>query len=667
MRRFPALLTTPMLAIGLVFALAAAPPAARKKRVANPYGNANAITLHELQTYDYFLASDQIEGRNTPSRGFDLASLYVASHLSEWGLQPGGSTTGTNGPLQPYFLPIDLVTSNPNPRGMRLSITVPPGGGGRGFRFFGGPAPMHPGSYNIPYGQGWMVNVPRGRGAAPLVSGNFSGARMVFAGNGYVMGGQNPYQGLDVQGKVIVVAGQPPALVKYQQQLMASFVSGGARPDNPMGPNDQTPAQYAAAHGAVAVISAPSFDELSAMSQPGAGLPRFGPNGPNYQVAKFLRPAQTPVPQIVAGMELMNALFQNEKLSASEVTGGADSGTLPSFALQPEKMISADIAVTTTHNHAQDVIGMLEGSDPVLKNQYVIMSAHLDHIGLSATPDCTGQNPILAAGDSTDFGLTMAADQHHCDGINNGGDDDGSGSTGLLGIAHAFATGAAMGLRPKRTMIFLWNAGEEKGLWGSQYFVEFPPLDLSQVAVDLNMDMIGRTRPAGYVDPPHYKLVSPHQAFVIGPNISSNDLDHTLEAVNNGFQKLDLNHFYDVTQPDATHDNLGPGARGQRIFYRSDHYNFAKMGIPIAFFTDGLHVDYHRVTDSPDKVDYTEIQQVAKTVAATAWVIGNEPDSALPKLNASLPQQLIHDMAAVKREGWGQQTPPLPPLPGEPF
>jgi hypothetical protein len=169
------------------------------------------------------------------------------------------------------------------------------------------------------------------------------------------------------------------------------------------------------------------------------------------------------------------------------------------------------------------------------------------------------------------------------------------------------------------------------------------------------------------VDPPSYYLVKPHEALVVGPNISSNDLEKTMEGVNNNFQKLQLNHFYDVTAPDATHDNLGPTARGQRIFYRSDHYNFAKMGIPIAFFSDGLHVDYHRITDTPDKIDFTEIEQVSKTAAAVAWVIGNEPEGALPKLNATLPQQLINDMAQVKKEGWGQLTPVLPPLPGMPF
>jgi Zn-dependent M28 family amino/carboxypeptidase len=135
--------------------------------------------------------------------------------------------------------------------------------------------------------------------------------------------------------------------------------------------------------------------------------------------------------------------------------------------------------------------------------------------------------------------------------------------------------------------------------------------------------------------------------------------------VNASYQKLTLNHFYDVTAPDATHDNLGPQPRGQRIFYRSDHYNFAKMGIPIAFFTTGLHPDYHRATDTPDKIDYKQMQVVAKTMGAVAWVLATQPGR--PQLNTKLPEQLMKDMKTAKDQKWGAITPVLPPLPGTPY
>jgi Zn-dependent M28 family amino/carboxypeptidase len=339
---------------------------------------------------------------------------------------------------------------------------------------------------------------------------------------------------------------------------------------------------------------------------------------------------------------MTNAIFQGEKIAAGDVFYAAGANTKEdSFALTQEKKVNLHIEVHSEMGHTENVVGILEGSDPVLKNEYVVISAHLDHIGLAAPlPD--GHN------------------------VNNGADDDGSGSTGLLGIAKAYAEGAAKGMRPKRSVIFLWNAGEEKGLWGSQYFNEFPFVDLTKVVADLNMDMIGRTKGPGYADSdPTHKLVNPGEVLLVGPNISSDELEKTIETVNGSYQKLGLDHFYDATAPDATHDNLGPAGRGQRIFYRSDHYNFAKMGVPIAFFTVGLHPDYHRPTDTPEKIDYKEIQVVSKTVAAVGWVLATQPGR--PQLKSNLPEQLIKDMKTAKDQGWGKLTPVLAPLPGEPY
>jgi len=317
------------------------------------------------------------------------------------------------------------------------------------------------------------------------------------------------------------------------------------------------------------------------------------------------------------------------------------NGKQESFELNARKSLKIHIAVRTEPGHGENVLGMVEGSDPVLKNEYVVMTAHLDHIGLSA------QQP----------------DGHN---INNGADDDGSGSAGLLSVARAYAEGAAKGMRPKRTMIFLWLGGEEKGLLGSQYFTEFPPVDLSKVVADLNMDMIGRTKNPKSVDNnATHVLVDAGEVMVIGPNVSSDELGQTIETVNANYQKLKLNHFYDTTAPDATHDNLGPPPNGQRVFYRSDHYNFAKMGIPIAFFTGGLHADYHRPTDTPDKIDYKQMQVVAKTLAAAGWELANQPGR--PKLNEKLPDQLVRDMKTARDQGWGKITPVLTPLAGTPY
>ncbi len=653
------------------------------------YGNADSISEAEVRIYDYFLASDQLEGRNLPSRGYDVAALYIASHLAEWGVKPGGSTAQTDGPLQPYFVPMELVSKQVIPEESKATITAPPApAGGRGGAA-GASGASGPRTTDFEYARDWTTNAG-GRGGVPLspvdVNGKpaveFAGS-MVFAGNGYTVekGNINPYEGLDVKGKIVVIAGLPPEIAAQQAAAGRGGGRGGAAgasggrgrgaagasgattqaaaadtpvgtgstaPPNPLGENCKdfmTPEEAAAKNGAVAVVNIATFAQLTAMMPPAGGRGPVPPvNGPTFTAPKIVVPPACPaVPTITAGSALTTAIFQGEKRDGPQIFYAAGMNTKQdSFALNAEKKLSLHMGVRTEPGHGENVLGIVEGGDSVLKNEYVVISAHLDHIGLTATPLPDGHN------------------------INNGADDDGSGSSGLMALARAYAEGAAKGIRPRRSIIFLWNAGEEKGLWGSAYFNQYPSVDLTKVVADLNMDMIGRTQGPGYSDPDKtHVLVKHDEIFVVGPDISSSDLEKTLETVNNNYQKLNLNHFYDTTAPDATHDNLGPQPRGQRIFYRSDHYNFAKMGIPIAFFSDGLHPDYHRPTDTPDKIDYKQIEKVSRTVAAVAWVLGNQ--DGRPEINTKLPDQLIKDMKTVKDQGWGKLTPVLTPLPHEPF
>jgi hypothetical protein len=634
---------------------AAAKAAAQSPAQSPTYGNSDAIGEDELKAYLYFIASDQLEGRNFPSRGYDTAALYVASHLAEWGLKPGGSATGTNGPMQPYLMPIEMVARQIVPEESKLSLTAPPAGrggfgagGGGGAR---GGANAEPQTTSFEYAKEWTAGAGGGfggRGAAPNavdVSGN-----LVFAGNGYVIHKTNtdPYEGLDVKGKILVVAGLPAELAAGAGGRGGRAGRGAAA--NPLGEactDYLTPEQYAAKNGALAVVSVATFQQLAATGNPAGGARGGGGrgtlNGPAYRVVKFPQDGACPsAPSITAGLALTNALFQGEKLSGSQVFYGAGSNAkLDSFALNEKKKLDIHLAVHSDPGHGENVVGIVEGGDPVLKNEYVVMSAHLDHLGL-AQPQPDGH------------------------AVYNGADDDGSGTVGLMAVAHAYATGAAKGVRPKRSVLFLWNGGEEKGLWGSQYFTEFPPIDLGKVVADLNMDMIGRTKNPKFVDTdPTHVLVDAGEVLVVGPKVSSDDLEATIDAVNANYQKLKINHFYDTTAPDATHDNLGPQGRGQRIFYRSDHYNFAKMGIPIAFFTTGLHADYHRPSDTPEKIDYKELQIVSKTVSAVGWDLANR--SGRPKLKDKLPDDLVRDMKTVQSQGWGKVTPVLPPLPGMPY
>ena len=600
--------------------------AVKKKKLAAGFGNSDAITEQELKIDEYFLASDQLEGRNLPSRGYDTAALFVASQLAQWGLRPEGSATGTNGPLQPYLMPFELVAKQVNAAESKATLTGNSG--------------------DFAYGKDWVVS--SGRGALPLDPFDKAGS-LVFVGNGYVVTKTkvNPFEGLDVKGKIVVVAGLPQEVQEQQAQVRA----GNRGAQLPWGENCTdylTPEEAAAQNGAIAVVKVENYQELSAgglsgnFAAPIVGGPS-GPNGLAYRVDKFPSSLTCPaVPSVVMGLGMTSGVFKGEKQSGEHIFYGSGVAKQEPFALSADKKLTLHVAVKDEPGHAENVVGMIEGGDPVEKDEYVVMSAHLDHIGLSA--------------------LTSPG----ADIINNGADDDASGSTALLAIAHAYADGAAKGMRPKRSIIFLWNGGEEKGLWGSQYFAEFPPVDITKVVADLNIDMIGRTKGPGFTDSDKmHVLVNPGEIMLVGPNISSDDLEKTIETTNSEYQKLVLNHFYDTTAPDATHDNLGPKPRGQRIFYRSDHYNFAKVGVPIVFFTTGLHPDYHRPSDSPDKLDYKEMMAVSKTVSAVGWVIANQ--EGRPKLNEKLPEQLVKDMKTAKDQDWGKLTPVMNPLPGEPF
>ena len=196
---------------------------------------------------------------------------------------------------------------------------------------------------------------------------------------------------------------------------------------------------------------------------------------------------------------------------------------------------------------------------PQLKNEYVVFSAHMDHIGI--TP---GQ----------------------ADSINNGADDDASGTAGVIELAEAFSR---PGARPKRSLIFLTVSGEEKGLWGSDYFASNPPVPIKQIVADINIDMIGRNWPDTIV--------------AIGKEHS--DLGATLDRVNAAHPELRMTAI----------DDRWPE---ERFYFRSDHYNFARKGVPILFFFNGVHEDYHEVTDSPDKINSEKEARILKLLYFSA-------------------------------------------------
>jgi hypothetical protein len=234
------------------------------------------------------------------------------------------------------------------------------------------------------------------------------------------------------------------------------------------------------------------------------------------------------------------------------------------FSLKDEVLQSAT---------APNTVGLLEGSDPKLRGEYLVISAHMDHVGV-AGPNGTG-GCQARGGDS----------------ICNGADDDGSGTVGVMELAEAFSR---KGARPRRSIVFLTVSGEEKGLFGSSYFTAHPTVPLAAVVADLNIDMIGRNWKDTIV--------------AIGKEHSS--LGATLDQVQARHPELHM----------AAIDDRWPE---ENFYFRSDHYNFARRGVPILFFFNGVHPDYHQVTDSPDKLDSEKESRILRLLFYLGQDIAN--------------------------------------------
>ncbi len=222
---------------------------------------------------------------------------------------------------------------------------------------------------------------------------------------------------------------------------------------------------------------------------------------------------------------------------------------------------------------SENVVAFIKGSEK--PDEYVIISAHLDHVGVNKEGE-----------------------------IFNGADDDGSGTVGVLEIAEAFKKAADDGHGPKRSVVFLHVTGEEKGLLGSKYYADHDPIfPLSQTVADLNIDMIGRIDPNREGDR--------NYIYLIGSDKLSTELHELSEEVNKKYMNIELDYtFNDENDPN-------------RFYYRSDHYNFAKNNIPIIFYFNGTHADYHQPGDTPDKINYDLLENRTRLVFLTAWEIAN--------------------------------------------
>ncbi len=384
--------------------------------------------------------------------------------------------------------------------------------------------------------------------------------KIIFAGYGIADSNYNDYKDKDVSGKIVVFfTGEPKADGNY-------LVTGTNKSSAWSFPGTSKKVALAKQKGAVAAfVINPSIENVSATTVESA------------------KKTNIYFPEKAAG--------ENEKLSyttilpsiSKQLFGEVLFNNITKKALAGEPLNDFKIEIKTKtkfkYNKEQipyyptNVIGFIEGTDK--KDEYVFLTAHYDHLGKRDTV------------------------------IYYGADDDGSGTVSVIEMAEAFSKAKAEGKGPRRSVVFMTFSGEEKGLWGSEYYAENPVFPLNKSTVNLNIDMVGR------IDPGRTTGDSTNYIYVIGDDKLSTDLKPISTNINSKYTNLELDYkFNDPSDP-------------EQIFFRSDHYNFAKKGVPIIFYFDGIHKDYHRPTDTVDKINFDLMEKRVQFIFLTAWEMAN--------------------------------------------
>ncbi len=469
------------------------------------------------------IADDSMRGRATPSPELEKVAAWIAGEFRSFGLAPGGDS-GTY--IQRYAI-----------RQLRTDS----------------------GSFVMAMGRGAHGHWLLGRDAAHII-------------------GQPPAQPLT--GPVVLVVGAPTDTVRpFGDVQLSGAIILQVAPFQLLGNNLVPLISKAVAGGARAWIAVTNLPRpmFSQMAQNSLGL--------QYDVAGQEDAGPLKISIYVvrdsAALEVLRAA--GEDLGALLAPGAAPAvRALPGFTatVDVRRRVLSDAS-------APNVIGILPGSDPVLKNEYVFFTGHMDHTGTASSGE----------------GCTAAG----ADSICNGADDDGSGTIGVVELAQAFSR---LDPRPRRSLVFMTVSGEERGLWGSGYYVGHPTVPLAATVADLNTDMIGRNPVDG----------------VIGIGKEHSSLGPLVDSVVAHHPELRIRVIND-TLPQ------------ERLFYRSDHFNFARKGVPILFFTTGLHQDYHRPTDSVEKIAADQEARILQVVFYLGLHVAN--DAARPEWNPENRRQIV--------------------------
>ena len=484
---------------------------------------ANTIQASTIKQLVYYLASDSLEGRETGTEGNKKAAAYIAAQFASYGIPP---IPGDGD----YFQEVGFTSFKWD------NITMTASG--------------QPYEHTKDF-----LCIPQ---SFPVQQEDLNISSLTFLGYGIDDEAYSDYKGVDVRGKHLLVYGGEP-LTPSEKYLITGSDSASVWSYDP---TLKVEAEKRAGAASLWIIEG-HFKEyvmfarkrlLSGsveMKKP-EDLNEFIPWG-------LLSPA---LGETLAGDKVKKLIKTRDKITR---TGKPARMTLPS-----QVTVHAVQRIETIPG--SNVLGYIEGTDPSMKDEVLVVSAHYDHLGIR------GSN------------------------IFHGADDNASGTSAVLEIAQAFSEAKQKGIGPRRSVLCMLVTGEEKGLLGSQYYSEHPVFPLANTIADVNIDMIGR------MDSNHQDSL---YTYVIGADRLSTELHEINEAANAKYTHLALDYTYNA--PDDPN----------QFYYRSDHYNFAKNGIPAIFFFSGVHDDYHRPTDTPDKIMYGKAEIIARLAFHTAWELAN--------------------------------------------
>ena len=556
----------------------------------NRYGNpsrmrpaptTSAITVRDLQIRLYQFADDSMHGRQVGRVGNRKGTDYIVAELKKLGIAPAGDN-GTYFQVLPYhlrsFTANSRIAANGNP---------------------------------LEWNRDWVA-IPGARAPRPI-----SGVEVVFGG----VAGDTARQVTAAQaaGKfVVLLPGTPPPATAGRPQF-------GAAPNTRLA-------------GAVAIATVDldglTMAQRQKLNQPDVATQSGGGRGRPGGAA----PAGDSLAMLRAQLEQLapQAALRITRAAAAALFGGQPVENLRPGTVGGTVNASLDY-VELPSDYARNVVAVIPGSDPALRGQYVAIGAHNDHVGFNTPVDKDSlkafndvRNRMLLANQMVALrpeqlasirvnmdSIRRAHPVARIDSINNGADDDGSGSMALLEIAESIQ---AARVKPKRSTLFVWHTGEEAGLVGSAYFTRHPTVPMDSIVAQVNIDMIGRGRdgdiPGGGED----------YLGVVGSFFDSKDLGETVAAVNQkNTRPFQLDYRYDSTLTWTGYNN---------IYGRSDHYNYALQGVPIAFFFTGLHGDYHQRTDEAQFIDYPHSARLTTYIHDLATTLGNGPR---PRMNGTRP------------------------------